>query len=490
MASTLDSSSDLHKQQSSSRSPPSDQEAFDPQQVAEAAARRLQRSTFMDYLATASTLSENNPELMSSVLGIGPLPEPSHPVSKTYSPLQVIENYRGTPPHDLTSSQESNPTEQQPSQESEGSSPRSTASQDVGDSSWMFDLIESLTGWLYTSQAALDFSQKPDLHNSRLNPAPEDVQLTKEEEQFWSEWEWVLSRAEELAIQHSNERSKKIDEELRNLRRTANHLKQRPFFVAKARLVLSAEEEASVEEEDFNIADIFDAQQLYELETYPLQASLRSKLLRDVVEQFSDDWSAFVGEVFFHSDSSGDDTLPLHDLDNGQENKKYSVFIENYAEKPYSKNIQGALVSMGFQASHGSEQSLTAQVLGDILWSWWSTLMRSIRDILDGEDIDTNHAELLANEILRSAPVIARLWYETLVHAMRSEKAQGILPEQWKRRESEETARLNQLRAVGLVDARFRDGPSETGCLHSTISPARLAEVKSKLQEQFQFYSR
>jgi len=114
--------------------------------------------------------------------------------------------------------------------------------------------------------------------------------------------------------------------------------------------------------------------------------------------------------------------------------------------------------------------------------------MRSIRDILDGSDIDTNHAELLANEILRSAPVIARLWYETLTHSMRSVKAQGILPEQWKRRESEELARLNQLRAVGLVDARFRDGPSQTGSLHSTISPARLAEVKSKLEEQF--YSR
>jgi len=479
-----------------SKSPPSDQEAFDPQQVAAAAARRLQRSTFMDYLATASTLSESNPELMSSVLGIGPLPEASHPVSKTYSPLEVIENYQGTPSHDLASSQE-NLTDTEHSLSSRDNLSHSSPSTQTpqpsgnsdGESSWMFDLIESLTGWLYTSQAALDFSQKPDLHNSRINPSPEDVQLTKEEEQFWSEWEWVLSRAEELAIQHSNERSKKIDEELKNLRRTANHLKQRPFFVGKARLVLSPLEQASVEEEDFNLAGIFTAEQLHELENYSLQASLRSKLLRDVVDQFSDDWSAYVGEVFFHSDSSGDDTLPLHDLDKGTaDKKKYSVFIENYAEKPYAKNIQGALVSMGFVASHGSEQSLTPQVLGDILWSWWSTLMRSIRDILEGEDIDTNHAELLANEILRSAPVIARLWYETLTYSMRSEKAQGLLPEQWKRRESEELARLNQLRAVGLVDARFRDGPSQTGCLHSTISPARLAEVKSKLEEQY--YSR
>jgi len=267
-----------------------------------------------------------------SVLGIGPLPESSHPVGKTYSPLEVIENYRGTPPHDLACSQESIVDEHHSSERdnlshsSPGTQTPQPAQNSDGESSWMFDLIESLSGWLYTSQAALDFSQKADLHNSRINPTPEDVQLTKEEEQFWSEWEWVLSRAEELAIQHSNERSKKIDEELKNLRRTANHLKQRPFFVGKARLVLSPLDQSSVEEEDFNLAGIFTPEQLHELENYSLQASLRSKLLRDVVDQFSDDWSAYVGEVFFQSDSSGDDT-PLHDLEKGADDKKNILYL-------------------------------------------------------------------------------------------------------------------------------------------------------------------
>eukprot|EP00012_Vannella_robusta_P005383 CAMPEP_0206195052 /NCGR_PEP_ID=MMETSP0166-20121206/7587_1 /ASSEMBLY_ACC=CAM_ASM_000260 /TAXON_ID=95228 /ORGANISM="Vannella robusta, Strain DIVA3 518/3/11/1/6" /LENGTH=426 /DNA_ID=CAMNT_0053612191 /DNA_START=46 /DNA_END=1326 /DNA_ORIENTATION=- len=412
-------------------------------------ASALQRSSFMEYLATASSLVETNPELLESI-GIGKIPEA--PIIRVESPLCVIDNYQGK--NTETSDNDSSP-------------PSVGSDSDDEKSSWMFDLIQTLSGWLYSSVAAVDYSHT-NLTKSNLRLSADLTTSIPEldEEHFWSEWEWVLSRTEEIAIQQSSKQAKQIDEELQNLRRTATQLKQRPYFVSKAQCILSRDNSPETSSE---LCGIFTEQQLQELDCLPLDASLRSKLLRDVVDQFSDEWLEFIGRTFFQPDKP-------------QEASNYPIFIENYAEKPYAKNITGALVSMGFVASHGSEQSLTSQVLGDIMWSWWSTLIRSIREI-NGE-VSATSSEKLANQIILAGPVIARVWYETLSNT-KNISSPGTLPEQWRIKEQEEANRLKQLRAVGMIDAKFRDGPSQEGCLHSTISPERLSMVKQKLEERY-----
>ena len=433
-------------------------ERFDPDQVAAAGRKRLERSSFMGYLASASQITETHPELMGSVCGLGPLLD--EPVASTFSPICLIEDYEGTVP----------------------SLPREKSLSE----GWVQDLLQSLRGWLYTTQAALDLTNQVLLYQPILQIYEDQPPLSKlDEESFWSEWEWVLSHAEEIAITQSLQRAQQIETELKNLRRTANHLKQRPFFVSHAKSVLSGGHSVSSEGTSSSHTRLTPTEHLQLLHTHPLDSSLRSKLLRDVVDQFSSTWLAFIGELFFQSGSSSIEPLPLASLPaEPAREANFAIFIENYAERPYAKNLTGALIAMGFVASHGSEQCLTPQVLGDILWSWWSTLMRAIREILGVVEVEEAHAMLLAEKIIGCAPVIARLWLETVQHSRKSAHVQGTLPELWRQREREEEARLHQLRATGLIDAKYRDGPAISPS-HSTMSPARLAEVKARLEERF-----
>ena len=103
-------------------------------------ASALQRSSFMEYLATASSLVETNPELLESI-GIGKIPEA--PIIRVESPLCVIDNYQGK--NTETSDNDSSP-------------PSVGSDSDDEKSSWMFDLIQTLSGWLYSSVAAVDYS--------------------------------------------------------------------------------------------------------------------------------------------------------------------------------------------------------------------------------------------------------------------------------------------------------------------------------------------
>ena len=405
--------------------------------------------SFMEYLSNASKLMESDPRLVNSVLGLGPLeienennvPKPK-PL-KGFSSSDLIEDY------------------ERELQDEQGN--------------WIYDLLQGISGWLYSTQANKDLSHQ-DLTGSKIlpdEPLKENKSLDESviDESFWNEWEWVLSRTEEIAIQQSEKRKKQIDRELKHLRREASHLQQRPYFVSKAQAILSV---ASLEESNLDFKGIFTQNQIDLIENVPLQASLRSKLLRDIIDQFSQEWLSFIGNTFFN-----DEPVDIPGDDN------YAIFIENYAETTYSKNITGALVSMGFLASHGSGEVLTAQVLGDILWSWWSTLCRSIQEILDDKKCTQESLEKLAHQIIKSGPVIARVWCETVEHSHKTKDSTGILPEKWKQQEQAETQRLNNLRAVGLVDASFKDGPLQCGSRRSTMTAERLATVKQKLEEVF-----
>ena len=391
----------------------------------------LFRSSLLDYLDNASNILETNPELMNSI-GMGPIDTPI--VKNLSSNIEFIDDYEGN--------SNTNYAIEIETQQS---------------CKWIFDLVQGLSGWLYTTLASVDYSQ---IKFSKLeddHPTPITITLAEEKE-FWSEWEWVLSQTEEIAIQQANKQASQIENELKNLRQTANQLKQRPFFVSQIQYI-------------FSVNNIFDEEQIKVLETISLSASLRSKLLRDVVNQFSDVWLQFIGRKIFNGESSSDEE---------DSSSKYPIFIENYTEKPYTKNVTGALISMGFVASHGSDQCLTPQVLGDIIWSWWSTLIRAIREITDVSD---TLSDALASKVLEAAPVIARVWFDTIENTKHLHNP-GSLPEKWKLQEQEELTRLKQLRAVGMVDAKFRDGPSKVGTLHSTISPQKLAEVKRKLEQE------
>jgi len=340
-------------------------------------------------------------------------------------------------------------------------------------SSWVFDLLQNLSGWLYSTQATL--------FNTLQETSSSDDQLSTPKkfddvgtEGFWAEWEWVLSQTEKLAIHQSAQQANQIEQELRQLRLKANHLKQRPYFVDCAKQFLMLDHPQTN----------FSAEDLKVLESGKLSADLRSKLLREVVLHFADQWLSFISSTFFSlaSDTSVETSSELsHDLTQSQLDIALNQFESQFHERPYAKNVVGALVSLSFVASHGADEKLTPAVLGEILWTWWSTLCNSIRESLQMPRISTAKAQALAERILQSGPMVASMWIQTLQNSFSSMHNEGNLPKLWREQEAKEQARLKKLKEEG-VDARWGDGPKPS---KKSLSKEKLAKFRDLLLTVF-----
>jgi len=304
------------------------------------------------------------------------------------------------------------------------------------------DLVENLSGWLMSSVG--------DLNNA---PSPPKVE-------FWTEWEWILSQAERITIRQAESQNKRIQEELYDLREKGTRLQKRWYFIEEANKALSTWSESD--------------QSL--LNSKSLEASLRSKLLRDVVMHFADQWYQEIAREFFHdgpldSDSESGSTTSKEEL--------ASIFAESFYEKPYAKNIVGALVSLSFVASHGRDEQLTPNVLGDILWSWWSTLCGAVREILQVHSLTSSGSELLMKQVIQAAPMVVDLWVNTLKNSEQSINLQGILPKAWQETAKLEEERLQNLKDSNKIDARYSDGPLKMSCESVSLSPDRLKELRN-----------
>ncbi len=129
-----------------------------------------------------------------------------------------------------------------------------------------------------------------------------------------------MSETERVALQRSLEEAERIKSELSSLRRNANLLRARPYFLQNAKNVLQGK--------NFSLEDSF------KLETTALDSSKRSKLISDVINSFADEWLECVKDSFFR------DADP----------QVRQSFEESYRESTYHKGIVGGKRERGEKA--------------------------------------------------------------------------------------------------------------------------------------------
>jgi len=291
-----------------------------------------------------------------------------------------------------------------------------------------------LSGWL------LKF---PSHEVSRL----ESKNGTDIHEELWQEWEWVLTRTEELSQKQSKEEANLIKQELRNLRQTANALKWRPLFNISATELIS-------------ILSVKEKRDLGSV----LLSSESSKIISDVINQFADIWLKFIHQTFFQ----------------GEESIKWIAFSGSYKERPYEKNIIGALKELTFSACHGPVGiGVNQKVLSDIMWSLWKTLSTTIRTGIDRE-LTNGELALIATEVVKTQNSFVNLWIQTVRNTRLGKTKEGILIKKWAKENEEEQKKLLKVKSKG-VDAKYEYKPYNPSML-TTKREKELKELKKILE--------
>jgi len=270
---------------------------------------------------------------------------------------------------------------------------------------WLCSVLSQVSAWLLQRNS---------------EPAGEGSGQTVQE--LLQDWEWVMSRAEQAALQTAEQDSFRIKEELSNLRKNGNSLKYRSFFyesVAKPAI------------ETLNPAQLADV-------ATTLDPSKTSKILADVVHDMEDKWLALIQAAFF-PDTRSD---------------AWKHFKDSYKEKPYEKNIVGSVKELAFSASHGPKNvGIDARVLADILWSIWKTLSAAIRTEL-GRDLEHLELLLIANEVSHAKDKIISLWIETARNSRVGAKREGVVVQKWKNEQQQ--LQLLKIKEAAVADAKFK----------------------------------
>lgn len=136
----------------------------------------------------------------------------------------------------------------------------------------------------------------------------------------------------------------------------------------------------------------------------------------------------------------------------------WEIFANSYQEQAYEKNIAGSMASVGFQASHGAQgdQGLTPRILGDIVWSVFSTLSHAICQSLRKDFMEPEDMQMLARNVLQLQEPLIELWIQTIKVSRVGVRNEGRLTAQWKAEEEEKQQRLMDIKRKG-VDARWFD---------------------------------
>jgi len=136
----------------------------------------------------------------------------------------------------------------------------------------------------------------------------------------------------------------------------------------------------------------------------------------------------------------------------------WEVFANSYQEQSYEKNIAGSMASVGFQASHGAvgEQGLTTRILGDIIWSVFSTLSHAVCQTLKRTSLNAEEMQSLAKRVLAMKDPLVQLWIQTIKNSRIGSQNEGRLIAKWREEEEKEKQRLLEIKRRG-ADARFYD---------------------------------
>lgn len=298
---------------------------------------------------------------------------------------------------------------------------------------WIFDFLHQLTGWIERQQ----------------HPTLDGEQQEHNEEELWKDWEWVLSKTEELSMQQTKEEADRIRNELLLLRKAASMLKFRPFYANQAKLALSKR----TKEEVAAIGSVLDA-------------SKRSKLIADTINHFQERWLEFIRVNFFLQGGSG-----------------WKEFKSDYEEKPYLKNVVGSLNELAFSASHGPKDvGLDSRVLSDIMWSMWKTLTSAIRSHLE-RSLEEEELTLIAKEILPAQTFLIEIWLQTAQNSRLGATNEGALVGKWETKDKEEHERILKIKKQG-VDARYSYEPYKWKEVDSQYKRDDIKDLKKILEEQ------
>eukprot|EP01117_Protostelium_nocturnum_P003555 TRINITY_DN1467_c0_g1_i1.p1 TRINITY_DN1467_c0_g1~~TRINITY_DN1467_c0_g1_i1.p1 ORF type:complete len:366 (+),score=113.87 TRINITY_DN1467_c0_g1_i1:184-1281(+) len=238
-------------------------------------------------------------------------------------------------------------------------------------------------------------------------------------------WEWVLSDLEEMEREQSLRESMKIREELGTLRNNSS-LNFRSYFIS---LSSNKIEQLNGEEQS--------------LLSYVLDPCKSSKILSDVIQLYKDVWLQFVKESIFQI------------KDGGVNNNQWESFVDSYDEKPYQRNLVGALKELAGAASLGRKDvGIDKKVMADILWSIWKTLSSSLRITL-GRELSRYELTCLGNEIAKCQENIIALWIQTVKTSKSGTAKAGLVVKKWSEAKELEKKKMTEKILSCGVDAKW-----------------------------------
>ncbi|KAL6075957.1 hypothetical protein QOT17_003267 [Balamuthia mandrillaris] len=163
--------------------------------------------------------------------------------------------------------------------------------------------------------------------------------------------------------------------------------------------------------------------------------------------------------------------------------EQWATFKEAWGESAYKKGVIGGMKEVGWQASHGPGGiGLNRHVLADIGWSFWKSIVSSLRWVLDRE-LRCEEQDLLAEKISYCMRPLAYLWWETIQNSEIGTSNAGILPAKWKKEQEKEEHRIRLLKKLNR-HARY-EGPTPPKV--KSITRKQLTQLKSMLEQKLTF---
>mmetsp|Transcript_6516 Transcript_6516/g.16454 ORF Transcript_6516/g.16454 Transcript_6516/m.16454 type:complete len:653 (+) Transcript_6516:296-2254(+) len=353
---------------------------------------------------------------------------------------------------------QSSPGSDLPAIQSSGRVPiRSTPSSDLV--SLADDVCEQLDKLTPTSDSVPASTTDSSTHAADQHPA-QDVQGSMSSS-MWKDWAYILSASEEWSTEYWEQVNREREEELQRLRERAHTSVLRPYLLrmAEKRVRALSREET-------------------ELLLRPLDASKRSKIIEDAVDECASSWLDQLREAFFLRERG--------DLD------AWERFRLAFHKSEYAKNTTGSMSSFGFQASAGpADIGLTARVLSDIMWTFWKVLSSAVSHALHVQ-LNVVQDSILVDLVRQTEKPIVQMWIATARHSAGAVARENIVLQRFAKEEAQERKKLDEIKQRG-VDAKYSPPPPEE---RSTVRADRIRtkahgeryeKMRKQLAEQLVF---
>jgi hypothetical protein len=237
-----------------------------------------------------------------------------------------------------------------------------------------------------------------------------------------SGWQWIMTASEVLTKDFVAKRAELRQAELRSVQGESSSFSWRTEIAEQVERIWSG----TTNNDDDGAKH----------ECEQLDASKRSALCSDLVDQFAHCWAVTCVSML------------------GGDEQRVRRFNDIFVEGRYEKGVIGALKSVAFHASHGAGGALTRRVCVDVCSMLFHTLQRVLKDLLE-RPLDTDESTLLVAQIMLAVPVLRVLWQTTAAVSALGRRNEGAVARRFEARDREHRAYLQHLKDANLVDARF-----------------------------------